>query len=109
VHAPCEDKNNDIKNSFYKELGHVSDQFPTQNMKLLLGDFKPKVGREDIFKQKIGNGSSHEIINDNGIRVVNSATYKNLLLKSTEFSHRDIHKYRWTSPEGKMHSQIDHT
>jgi hypothetical protein len=32
---------------------------------MLLGDFNAKVGREDIFKPTIGNGSLHEIINDN--------------------------------------------
>jgi hypothetical protein len=40
-------------------------------MKILLGDFNAKVGREDIFKPTIGNESSHEISNDNGVRVVN--------------------------------------
>jgi hypothetical protein len=34
-------------------------------MKILLGDFIAKVGREDIFKHTIGNESSHEISNDN--------------------------------------------
>jgi hypothetical protein len=43
-------------------------------MKILLGDFNAKVGREDIFKPTIGNESLHEISNDNGIRVVNFAT-----------------------------------
>jgi hypothetical protein len=28
VHAPTEDKDNDIKDSFYEELEQVSDQFP---------------------------------------------------------------------------------
>jgi hypothetical protein len=49
-------------------------------MKILLGDFKAKVGREDISKQAIGNQSLHEISNDNG--VVNFATCKNLTVKS---------------------------
>jgi hypothetical protein len=36
-------------------------------MKILLGDFNAKVGREDIFKPTIGNESLHEISNDNGV------------------------------------------
>jgi hypothetical protein len=77
-------------------------------MKILLGDFNAKVGREDIFKPTIGNESSHKISNDNGVRVVNFATSKNLVVKSTMFRHRSIHKYTWTSPDGQMHNQIDH-
>jgi hypothetical protein len=34
-------------------------------MKILLGDFNAKVGREDIFKPTIWNESLHEISNDN--------------------------------------------
>jgi hypothetical protein len=74
VHAPCEDTSDDIKDSFYEELGRVFDQFPRYDMKNLLGDFNAKVGREDIFKPTIGNESSYEIGNDNGVRVVNFAT-----------------------------------
>jgi hypothetical protein len=77
-------------------------------MKILLGDFNAKVGREDIFKPTIGNESLHHDSNDNGVRVVNFATSKNLVVKSTMFPHRNIHKYTWTSPDGKTHNQIDH-
>jgi hypothetical protein len=50
----------------------------------------------------------HEISNDNGVRLVNFATSKNLRVKSTMFPHRNIHKYICTSPNGKTHNQIDH-
>jgi hypothetical protein len=74
----------------------------------LLRNFNDKVGREDIFKPTIGNESLHEISNDNGVKLVNFATCKNLRVKSTVFPHRNIHKYTWTSPDGKTHNQIDH-
>ena len=66
------------------------------------------MGRENIFKPTIGNESLHQDSNDNGIRIVNFATSKNLAVKSTTFPHRDIHKHTWTSPDGKTHNQIDH-
>jgi hypothetical protein len=57
VHSPCENKGDNVKESFYEELGQVFDQFPRYNMKILLGEFNAKVGRENIFKPTIGNES----------------------------------------------------
>jgi hypothetical protein len=107
-HAPTEDKTDDVKDSFYEELEHAFDKFPKCHMKILLKDLNAKVGREDIFKPTIGNESLDEISNDNGVRLVNVATLKNLRVKSKMFPHRNIYKYTWTSPDGKAHNQIDH-
>ena len=59
-------------------------------MKILLGDFNAKVGRENIFQPTIGIESVHPESNDNGIRLVNFATSKNLIVKSTKFPHRQM-------------------
>ena len=82
--------------------------FPKYHIKILLGDFHVKVGREDIFKPTIGSESPHQDSNDNGVRIVNFATSQNLVVKSTMFPHRNIHKYTWISPDWKTHNQIDH-
>jgi hypothetical protein len=52
VHAPTEDKNDDMKDRFYEELEHVFvfNKFLKYHMEILLGDFNAKVVREDIFK-----------------------------------------------------------
>jgi hypothetical protein len=92
LHAPCEDKSDDVKDNLYGELGRVFDQLPRYDIKTFLGDFYVKVGREDIFKPKVGNDSSHKISYHNGVRVENFATSKNLLVKGTMFRHRSIHK-----------------
>ncbi|PNF41599.1 hypothetical protein B7P43_G11344, partial [Cryptotermes secundus] len=107
VHAPTEDTIDDLKNRFYEELEHVFDKFPKFPIKNLL-DFYAKVGREDIFKPMLGNESLHEISNDNGVRVVNFATSKNFTVKSIMFPHHNIHKFTWTSPDGKIHNKINH-
>jgi hypothetical protein len=73
-----------------------------------MSDLDAEVSREDIFKPTLRNESSHEISNDNGVRVVNFPIYKNLVAKSTIFTHLSIHKYIWTSPDGKTRNQTNH-
>jgi endonuclease/exonuclease/phosphatase family metal-dependent hydrolase len=102
VHALTEEKSDDSKDSFYEELEQFFYHFPKYHTKILLGDFNAK------FKPTIGNESLHEDRNDNGVRVVNFPTSKNLVVKSTMFRHRNIHKYTCTSPDGKTRNQIDH-
>jgi hypothetical protein len=58
VHAPRDDKSDKVEDNFYKETGHVFNQFPRYNMKILLGDFNTKIGILDIFKSTVGNGKS---------------------------------------------------
>jgi hypothetical protein len=108
VHIPTEGKDDDIKDSFYEELEQVFDQFPRYRTKILLGYFNVNVGKEDIFKPISGNESLHEASNDNWVIVVNFATSKNLIVKSTTFPHRDIHKHTWTSSDDVTHNRIDH-
>jgi hypothetical protein len=68
----------------------------------LLGDFNAKLWREDNFKPTVRNETVHEFGDDKGVRVVNFATSKNLVVKSTIFEHSSIHKYTWNSPDGKI-------
>jgi len=61
-----------------------------------------------VERENIGNGSLHQDGNNNGFRIVNFATSENLFVNSTMFPHQNIHKYTWTSADGKTHNQIDH-
>jgi hypothetical protein len=92
VHAPTGDKIDDV-NCFYEELEHEFDNYFNYLMKILL-DFKAKVGKEDIFKPKIWNVSLHELSNDNGVRIVNFATSKSLIVRRTIFPHRNEVKFK---------------
>jgi hypothetical protein len=77
-------------------------------LKILLGDFNAKVGKEDIFKPTVGNESLYQNGNDNGVRIVKFATPKQSVFTNTTSPHLNIHKYIWNSPDGKTHNQIDH-
>jgi len=56
-------------------------------MKILLGDFNVAVGRENILKLAIGKESLHQDGKDNGVRIVNFATSRHLVVNSTMFPH----------------------
>ncbi|XP_015187529.1 PREDICTED: uncharacterized protein LOC107072264 [Polistes dominula] len=60
VHAPTEDKKDEVKDGFYKELERVVDQLPKNYMKIVVGDFNAKIGNEEFFIQTIGPESLHE-------------------------------------------------
>jgi len=107
VNRPSEKKTDDSKGSFYEELEQVFHHFRKYHMKILLGDFNAKVATENIFKPTIGNKRLQQHSIDNGVRIVNFATSKNLVVKSTMFPHRNIYKYTWPSTDGKIHTQIE--
>jgi hypothetical protein len=54
-----------VKDSFKEKLERVFDKYPKYHMKILLGDFSAKVGKENILKL-----IENEISNDNGVRLV---------------------------------------
>jgi hypothetical protein len=47
------------------------------HIKVLLGDFNAKAGREDILKPTVGNERLHEIYNYNGVRESKNSHIKN--------------------------------
>jgi len=81
---------------FYEEMACAFRQFPKYRMEILLGDLIAKAVRGDIFKLTIGNESSHEISNDNGVRIVNFVP-----------PHHTVYKYTEMPRDGNTHNQID--
>ena len=92
MHAQSEEKSDGSKDSLYEELQQIFNHSPKHYMKIMLGEFNAKLGREDIFKPTIGNERTHQGSNDKGVRIVNFTTSKNLVVTSTIFLYRNIHK-----------------
>jgi len=68
-------------------------------MKIMLGHFNAKLGREDVFKPTNGNDNLHQDSNDNGVSIVHYVTSKYLVNKSMLILHRNIHMYTWISTD----------
>jgi hypothetical protein len=62
-------------------------------MKVLLGEFVEKFETEDFFKPTVENKSLHQDSNYKRFRIVNFATSKNLVVKSTLFLHSYLHNH----------------
>jgi exonuclease III len=51
VHAPTNDKTKEIKEEFYNLLEQNMTQIAGSDIKIILGDFNAKVGKESIYIQ----------------------------------------------------------
>jgi exonuclease III len=90
VRAPNEEKCDYSKDRFYEEMRQAFDHFPKYRMKILLGDFNAKLGKDDIFKPTNKKESLHQDSNNNGVRIVNCATTKKIYLLTAQCSRTEI-------------------
>jgi endonuclease/exonuclease/phosphatase family metal-dependent hydrolase len=111
VYAPTEDENKrnaeDVVR-FCSKLSDVCDKTPRNEAMILLGDFNAKIGKEHSNKRVAGRHTLHDIISENGEKLVQLAIAHNLEISSTKFQHRRIYKYTWKVPRQDICNQTDH-
>jgi len=100
AHAPTEEKDEDQKDLFYATLTDVFAP-PTSSIKIVLGDFNAKLGREICDRNVVGNHRLHENKNDNGAKLIDFAVGNGLVIESTMLPKKDIYKYIWVFPGGR--------
>ena len=109
VYAPTNEADEETKDSFYDFLQRLTDEIPSHDMILMLGDWNAKIGAtqegEDGVVGRHGLGDERS---ENGVRFVSFCAANNLAIVSTMFPHKNIHKYTWTAPNGRVRNQIDH-
>jgi len=93
IHAQTEGKEDIIKEEFYDEITVIYDRAPKNTIRIVIGEFNAKVGRETIYRPIIGLDSAHEQSNDNGQRSIAFEISRNVTISSTFFSYKEIHKY----------------
>jgi hypothetical protein len=108
VHTPTEVSAEEEKESFYDGLQKTYEESPSYDVKIVIGYINAQIGKEEVYCPTVGKHSVHENTNDNGYRLIQFATLNNMVIGSTMFQHKNIHKSTWTAPDRSFESQTDH-
>jgi len=108
AHAPTNEKDDQEKESFYENLEDVYNRIPRYDMVIIIGDFNTKIGKQDYQQQVVGKYTIHDTSNENGNMLTQFATRNRLIIKSTMFPHKYIHRGTWKIPGSNEVNQIDH-
>jgi hypothetical protein len=107
-YAPTEEADQQQKDEFYEKLDKSYEEIPQHDVRMIMGDFNAKVGKEIMYRKTAGTQSLHEVCNDNGLRLIDFAVGNDMVVSSTWKQRKDIHKATWYSPDGVTKNQIDH-
>lgn len=109
AYAPtCDYDDEDVEN-FYEQLQEVIDQTPRKDIIVVQGDWNAKVGEDACknWKGICGQYCNNET-NERGLRLLEFASYNNLVLANTFGPHKASRRWTWHSPGREHHSQIDY-
>ncbi|XP_068229081.1 craniofacial development protein 2-like [Palaemon carinicauda] len=92
-YAPTNDSPEELNDEYYEELQNVIDEIPKRDMKIVIGDFNAKVGRNNQgIENVMGVEGLGEVANENG------ALLYGFLLK-TQTDHIAVNKERMSTQE----------
>jgi exonuclease III len=107
-YAPTNEAEEEEKEQFYSTLQREAEATPSHDILVIMGDLNAKVGAGNEGHDQAVGTHGCGTRNDNGERLVNFCTINNLVIGGTLFTHQNIHKLTWMSPNGRDQNQIDH-
>ena len=107
--APTSNYSDDDVEYLCEELQKVLDKTPKKDILVVQGDWNAKIG-EEACKEWKGTCGRHcnTKSNDRGRRLLEFASYNDLVVANTFNPHKTSKKITWHSPDGKTHNQIDY-
>ena len=108
AYVPTSDYDDNEREEFYDQLQNVIDQTPKKDI-LVEGDWNAKVGRDACGNwQGIFGPFCNDDTNERGLRLLEFATFNDLVLANTLGHHKASRRWTWHSPNGQHHNQIDY-
>jgi exonuclease III len=107
-YAPTNDSEELIKEEFYHKLERVVGKLRSKDLTILMGDFNPKIGRDNWgCEETMGKHGLGEK-NENGELLVDLCAANQLVIGGSLFPHKRIHTATWVSTDHRTENQIDH-
>ena len=88
------------ENSVYNELQAITSTIPKHDILVIMGDVNANVGADKSCREDHMAG--------NGELFADFCGLNSTMMGGTIFTHKDIHKYTWISPDRKTKNQTDH-
>ena len=109
AYTPTSHYGDDDVEYFYEELQRAMDKTPKKEILVFQGDWSAKIG-EGACKDWKGTCGHHcnTKSNDRGRRLLQFASYNDLVVVNTFGPHKTSRNITWHSPDGKTHNQIDY-
>ena len=92
-----------------EQLDDLVPNIPKHDMQTVIGDMNAQVGRDTGTLKPVLGKHAEGVLKDNDIKLLTLSLAQNLVVESSLFAHKNIHKLTWNSPDGKNRNQIDHT
>ena len=107
VYTPTAMSSNEDIDDFYGELEEVLNDSPKKDIKVIMGDWNAKIGRDrDGWGTVMGRFGYGER-NGRGERLLDFAVQHYMYSCNTKFQQKPCRKWTWVSPNGDVKNMID--
>ena len=103
AYAPTSDYDDNEIEEFYYQPQNVIDQTSKKDILVVQRDWNAKVGWQGIC-----GPFCNDATNERGLRLLEFATFNDLVLANTFGHHKASRRWSWHSPNGQHHNQIDY-
>ena len=108
AYAPTTDYDDEQVEEFYTQLQNIIDQVDKKDILIIQGDWNAKVGTDSIKDWRNYCGPScNESTNERGLRLLEFASYNNMVLANTLGDQKASRRWTFHAPNGIPH-QIDY-
>jgi hypothetical protein len=98
----------DKKDEFFGTLERIYENHSKDYIKIIIGDMNAQAEKESEYYPITGKYNLHQENNEYGMRLVQFAAAYEMVIGSTVFPHKNVHKVTWKSPDGETYNLTDH-